>query len=102
MWVMGERRFYCAHWGPAKPKSLFAGGYTGRSCILGLKLYLIPFTGISGQPGRVLWIFTLSGCLTLHVAAATIFFFQLEFLGFGCNFVTDVGAELLFMISERV
>jgi len=50
--------------------------------------------GISGQPEWMLWIFTLSACLTLHVSAATVFF-KLEFFVFGCNLATDVGAETL-------
>ena len=41
-WVMGERSLHCAHWGPATPKPLFTGGYTGRSPAFGAEVIAHP------------------------------------------------------------
>lgn len=74
---MEKYSLYCAHWDAAKPKSLLTDGILRKeSWVWGLKLYLIPLTGISEQPGWVLRIFTLSKC-----GSSYNFFSKLEFFG---------------------
>lgn len=63
MWIMKQCSLYCAPWDPAKPKSLLTDGILRKDFwVWGLKLYLIPLSGISEQPGWMLRIFTLSTC----------------------------------------